>query len=62
MITWCASECGNLSCGFNAAHCKEPDKNRNYVFMKNNLAMHCMGWKKPQTKAKQGKRKKGMKQ
>lgn len=54
MITWCASECGNLSCGFNAAHCR--DKKPNYVYMKNNTAMHCLGWKKVEKKRKKGKK------
>lgn len=45
MRQWCASDCGNKECGFNAVHCTEPEKSRNYVYMKNNIRAHCPGWK-----------------
>lgn len=48
--SWCVSDCGNKTCGFNKLHCSDPEKGRNYVFMKNNMLMHCPGWKEPEKK------------
>ena len=45
MTEWCASDCGNTKCRYNAVACREPDKERRYVYIKGNIRRGCDGYK-----------------